>query len=229
MARGCEAQLDYLAVVDTDQDRCLLVDHSELGQKCPLDVEEPTVHAELHASARVDRAGAGDHEVQPAEIANKVQFHLLCEQLGTVERCREPGLGGRNTARRDEVEAHGHGDRLQERATRPDEGPPHLLQAVVRRDKNGSGAPIKGQLLQSRGQLFAAVEVGNELGQVVDETGVGTGDRPKPLPDGLANRRPSCFGFLAYVVPHDCPFDAVMRSDQLTPRAFPTGEVVSLL
>jgi hypothetical protein len=73
------------------------------------------------ASARFHRAGSGDDEVQSAEIADKVQVDLLCEQLGTVERRREPGFRDWNASRSDEVEAHRHGDRLEKRPLRADE------------------------------------------------------------------------------------------------------------
>ena len=52
------------------------IDHSELGQDPPLEVEEPVSFSEADARPRIDGTGARDHEVQSAQLADEIQVHL---------------------------------------------------------------------------------------------------------------------------------------------------------
>ena len=191
--------------MDTDDDWSRFVDHSQLGEDAPLEVEEPVSFSESDARQRINGTGAGHHEVESTETANEIQVDLFGEDLGTVERSRETRLGLGHASRREEMESHRHRDRLKQRSTGTYEAPFHVRKAVVRRHEYRAVARVAGQLPETREQLLASGKVRYERCQVVDKARVGARQGKEPFPDGFANSCPfnSLLGFLVLGSFHD--------------------------
>src|SRR5262249_4363117 len=71
--RDRELRVDELVVVDADDDRRVRVDHADVGEDPPFEIEESVSLPEPDPGRRVDRARSGDDEVEPFEGPDEIE------------------------------------------------------------------------------------------------------------------------------------------------------------
>src|SRR6266511_3795258 len=180
-------------VVRADDERGLLVDHSQAGHDPPLEIEEPMSLAEADPRVRIDCTGSRHGEVQGAEGLYEVEVDRFPEDQRTIERSGEAFGSLRYIAGADKVEPHGHGDRLEHWSAFLDDLRTVDVEAVVRSDEYGPVAVVKGQRSKGAWEALATRVVRVVTGEVVPETGVWARHPTHPIPDLAANCHPgSC-------------------------------------